>query len=195
MRLCRQFFGEKAIGSEAVKQLAKDLHDRDLDIGWAVGRILRSRLFFADANLSTRVLSPVEFTAGAVRALELFNPAPSTLALADWSARMGQDLFEPPNVGGWPGGRAWIHTRGLVARANYAAALISGPSAGRPLVYNPAELPKKYGFGTDRNAILAFHHRLIFGTGPPADTRRRLDGIEASKIVFALLSSSEAQLG
>ena len=73
--------------------------------------VLRSQAFFADANIGTRVLGPVEYVVGAARALEMFDPAPSTLALADWSAGMGQDLFEPPNVGGWPGGRAWITPR------------------------------------------------------------------------------------
>ena len=72
--------------------------------------MLRSRLFFDAANLGDHV-DPIEFVLGAVRALEMFDPAPSTLVLADWCGRLGQDLFYPPNVGGWPGGRAWITTR------------------------------------------------------------------------------------
>ena len=40
--------------------------------------------------------------------------------------RMGQELFFPPNVGGWPGGRSWLSGRAVVARANFAAALASG---------------------------------------------------------------------
>ena len=43
--------------------------------------------------------------------------------LAEWTARLGQELFFPPNVGGWPGGRRWLSGRGIVARANFAAAL------------------------------------------------------------------------
>ena len=108
------------------------MHEHDLDIGWAVGTILKSRLFFADANVRMRVTAPAEFVASAARALGLFDPAPSTLALADWSARMGQNLFDPPNVGGWPGGREWISSRALIARANYASAIVEGPNAGRP---------------------------------------------------------------
>src|SRR5205823_4358959 len=145
LKLCNQFFGENAIPPAAVEALGRDLREHDLDMGWAVGVILRSRLFFAHDNLGTRVLSPVEYLVGAVRALEMLEPPPSTLALADWSARMGQDLFDPPNVGGWPGGRAWLHTRGIVARTNYAAALISGRNVGRTSPYDPAALPKKYG--------------------------------------------------
>ena len=194
-KLCRQFFGEKGIEPSAVKALAAGLRDRDLDVGWAVGTILRSRLFFADANVGNRVLGPVEFVVGAARALGLFDPPPSTLALTDWSARMGQDVFDPPNVGGWPGGRAWLHTRSMIARANYAAALISGPNAGRPTAYDPCVLPRQHGFGSDSGAVLTFHHRLLFGTDPTAAIRKRVDGVEGGKIVATMLSFPEVQLG
>jgi uncharacterized protein (DUF1800 family) len=194
-KLCRLYFGEKAVPPDAVRALAAGLREHDLDIGWAAGVVLKSKLFFGDANLGTRVLSPVEFVVGTARALELFDPAPSTLALADWSARMAQDLFDPPNVGGWPGGRAWAHARSMIARANYAAAVVAGPNAGRPRPYDSAALPKKYGLGTDSDAVLAYHHRMLFGTDAPADVRRRVSGIGGGKMVSVLLSSPEAQLG
>ena len=38
-------------------------------------------------------------------------------------ARMGQDLFNPPSVKGWDGGRAWISTSSLFERFNFAAAV------------------------------------------------------------------------
>jgi uncharacterized protein (DUF1800 family) len=193
-KLCRLFFGETAVVPEAVTGLATALFDHELNIGWAVGTILKSRAFFADANLGTRVLSPVEYVVGSARALEMFDPAPSTLALADWSARIGQDLFEPPNVGGWPGGRAWIHTRGLVARANYAAALVDGGNAGRPSPYDLTALPRKYGFGADTDSVLTFHHRLLFGTDPTSEARHRGTEAGGGKAVIILLSSPQALL-
>ena len=93
--------------------------------------MLRSEAFFAEANLGRRVLSPVEYVVGAVRALELDDPPPSTVALAGEIALMGQDLFYPPNVGGWPGGRGWLEPRALVRRANFAAALVAARIPGR----------------------------------------------------------------
>src|SRR5262249_39599134 len=126
---------------------------------------------------------------------EMSDPAPSTLALADWCERIGQDLFDPPNVGGWLGGRAWLHTRGMIARANFAAALIAGPGCGRAAAYDPGALPGKYGFGSDPAAVLTFHHRLLFGTDPGDELRQRLGGTDGRKVVVALLSSPEGQLG
>src|SRR5581483_10915285 len=148
-RLCGLFFGEGAIGRDARTALADDLRAHRLDIGRAVATILRSKVFFAPANLSNRILGPVETVVGAARALELFDPPPSTLALADWAARLGQDLFYPPNVGGWPGGRAWITTRSAVGRANFAAALVGGPGVGRPGPFDAAALAGKHGRGRD----------------------------------------------
>jgi uncharacterized protein (DUF1800 family) len=194
-KLCRQFFGDGAVPPAAVAALAAGLREHDLDVGWAVGTVLKARLFFAEANLGTRVLGPVEFVVGAARALELFDPAPSTLALADWSARMGQELFEPPNVGGWPGGRAWLHARGLIARANYTAALLAGPGTGRPELYGAAALPKAYGLASDPAAVLTFHHRLLFGTDPSDELRQRLGGADGRRVVAVLLASPAGQLG
>lgn len=194
-KLVKTFFGEAACPADAVTELASGLRERDLDVGWAAGTVLKSRLFFADANVRTRVTAPAEFVTGAARALGLFDPAPSTLALADWSARMGHDLFDPPNVGGWPGGREWVSSRALVARANYAAALVGGPNAGRPDAYDPAAAAKAAGFGTARADLLAYHHRLLCGTDPTAELVTRLAPLDGRKLVTALLSSPEAQLG
>jgi uncharacterized protein (DUF1800 family) len=190
-KLCRQFFGEKGVPAEARKALADGLRERDLDLRWAVTTILKSRAFNARENLGNRVLAPVEFVVGAVRALGLFEPPPSTLALADWSARMGQDLFEPPNVGGWPSGRGWIHPRSLIARANFAAALVNGRHAGRPLAYDPGAAAKAAGFD-GATGILTYHHRLLFGVDPSGEMRRRLAG---ANVATVLLSSPEGQLG
>ncbi|HJZ58642.1 MAG TPA: DUF1800 family protein, partial [Gemmataceae bacterium] len=146
-------------------------------------------------NVRSRVLGPVEFVVGSARALGLVDPAPSTLALADWSARLGQDVLDPPNVGGWPGGRAWISTRTMIGRANYVTALLAGPSAGRPTAYDPTALPRKHGFGADAPGVLTFHHRLLFGTDPTDDVRRRAAGLDGLKVVGMLLASPEGQLG
>ena len=39
---------------------------------------------------------------------------------------MGQALFAPPNVKGWAGGQAWLNTATLLARHNFAHALVNG---------------------------------------------------------------------
>ena len=104
-RLTNEFCGEGVVDEAALNELADGLRQHNLDIRWAVETILRSELFFRDANIGTRVSDPVSFLLHPLRALECGRDPPSTLVLAEWVARMGQDLFHPPNVGGWTGGR------------------------------------------------------------------------------------------
>lgn len=125
-RLCDQFMGEGVVSGAAISELASGLRKHDLDTGWAVETILRSELFFSEANIGSRVLSPVEFVAGSVRSLELLDKPPSTLILAEWCTRLGQDLFRPPNVAGWAGGRNWLTSRTIIGRSNFAVALAWG---------------------------------------------------------------------
>ena len=69
------------------------------------------------------------------RALECFDPPPSSLVLGEWAARLGQDLFYPPNVGGWKGGRDWLTSQAIIGRANYAAGGIDNKPPGIFWVY------------------------------------------------------------
>jgi uncharacterized protein (DUF1800 family) len=180
--------------------LAEGLRQRQLDIAWAVETVLRSRLFFAEDNLGNRVLGPVEYVVGAARALELFDPPSSTLVLAEWCGRLGQDLFYPPNVGGWPGGRAWLTTRALVGRANYAAALVEGRLVGRPGPMDAVALAKRHG----QDDIVAFYTRLLLGAEPTPEWRQRIaaaldagaadEGEKARKMVALILAMPEAQI-
>jgi uncharacterized protein (DUF1800 family) len=173
-RLCELFLGEGAYGADDVRALAAGLRERRLDVGWAVETVLRSRAFFADKNLGTRVLGPVEFVVGAARAMELFDPAPSTLVLAEFMANLGMDLFHPPNVGGWPGGRAWLSTRAAVGRCNYAAALLEGEGVGLPGAPDVLALTRRHGRGRDREDVVTFFAELLLGGVPSRAWRERL---------------------
>jgi uncharacterized protein (DUF1800 family) len=199
-RVCELFLGEKALKNADVGALADGLRKRNLDMGWAVETVLRSRTFFAEENLGNRVLGPVEYVIGSARALELFDPPSSTLVLAEWCGRLGQDLFYPPNVGGWLGGRAWLTTRSLIGRANYAAALVDGKRVGRPGPMDALGLPRSHG----EKDVVAFSTRLLLGTEPAPAWRARLaaavdpkltDEAETARRTMALiLAMPEAQV-
>ncbi len=134
-RLTNEFFGTGVVDDSALDELAEGLQTHNLDIHWGVGMILRSQLFFSDTNINSRVCDPVTFLIAPLRAIECWRNPPGTLILAEWIERMGQDLFSPPNVGGWAGGKSWLSTRTVVARANYASVLVEGRLA------NPIQPP------------------------------------------------------
>jgi hypothetical protein len=85
--------------------------------------------------------------------------------LADWVTRVGQDLFYPPNVGGWPGGRWWITAFALVGRDNYAAALVEGELWGEPRPFDALGLARRHGRGRDFETALGFYAELLLGAG------------------------------
>ncbi len=186
-RLCHEFFGEGVVDDRAIDALAEGLRAHDLDIGWGVATVLRSRLFFDAANLGRRIASPIDYVLGAVRALEMLDPAPSTPVLADWCGRLGQDLFYPPNVGGWTGGRNWITTRSALGRANFAAALVGGESVGLGTSFDPIALAARHGQG--RNP--SFFAQLLLGADGP-EVPLDAPG-PARQALVRLLASPEAQ--
>jgi hypothetical protein len=203
-RLCEHILGEGAVDAAAVRSLAAGLRRRNLDIGWAVGTVLRSRAFFAEANLGTRILGPAEFVVGAARVLELFDPPPSTLILAEFISHLGQNLFHPPNVGGWPGGRDWMSARGAVGRSNCAAALLEGEPMGRPAAFDPLALARRHGRGADLESAVTFFAELFLGSPPAPPWREKLLAALGRKpaltpktlrwVVQIILASPDAQL-
>jgi uncharacterized protein (DUF1800 family) len=78
--------------------------------------LLLSPVFWQPATRGTLVRSPVELVVGTIRQFEFryADPLPFSVAVA----QLGQNLFNPPNVKGWPGGDAWINSSSLLARKN-----------------------------------------------------------------------------
>jgi len=75
----------------------------------------------------------VEYVLGAVQAVYRryreeeadYRSLPQRVLVGRLGA-MGQSLFAPPNVKGWPGGPSWLNTSTLLERDNYAGALAMG---------------------------------------------------------------------
>jgi uncharacterized protein (DUF1800 family) len=200
-RLCGLFMGEHAVDALAVDALAVGLRDHHLDIGWGVETILRSQAFFASTNIRTRVLGPAEFAIGACRMLLPLSPPPSTLPLAGWIRQLGQDLFNPPNVGGWPEGRPWLNGKSIIARTKFAAAVVDGRSIGLPAPIDAAAMAREQGRTTSFDAILDATSTLLHGSPLSPQERRRLaprisDQTPESlrRAVALVVASSQSQL-
>jgi uncharacterized protein (DUF1800 family) len=121
-KLVRFFvFDEPAPSEGLLEPLAEDLR-QDWDVGRVVTRILVSNLFYE--SIGRKVRSPVEMAVGLLRALQ---GTTDTQALAGELDQLGHALFYPPNVKGWDGGRTWINTSTLVARANLVRGIVTHP--------------------------------------------------------------------
>ncbi|WP_165227492.1 DUF1800 domain-containing protein [Aquisphaera insulae] len=98
----------------------------DVDVRKGIEIILSSRIFHSEAVRGRRVKSPVDFAIGLVRASGWRRPAPDPATIDVHLVRMGQTLFDPPSVAGWPGGFSWLGAPWLIARANFVAEATAG---------------------------------------------------------------------
>ena len=191
-RICQHLLGESMMNDQVIEELAKGIRYYDLNIAWGVREILRSELFFSDQNMLGRVVSPVEFIIGAARALEIVEPPPSTWLLAEWGKRLGEDLFNPPNVFGWPGGRAWLTSRALIGRANFAKALVEGELTMEKKPFDARVLAAKYGF-VKENEVGDFYSQLLLGRSPMPKQFSSIAS-DPQRLVTAILGSPEGQI-
>ncbi len=115
-KLWREFVSVE-LDPREITRIAQILRGQDYDIKAALRALLLSPPFWAPGNRGTLVKSPVELVVGTLKQLEL---APdSAMPFAVVAAGMGQNLFSPPNVKGWPGGVAWINSNTLLARKQF----------------------------------------------------------------------------
>jgi uncharacterized protein (DUF1800 family) len=93
------------------------------EIAPVVRYVLTSPWFNDPSMRYTRFSWPAEFV---VRAMKEAGWQGFSLDKArSPMANMGQLLFEPPNVGGWPLGTNWFSTGTMLARTNFASALVT----------------------------------------------------------------------
>jgi uncharacterized protein (DUF1800 family) len=125
---------EKSVPPDSLLEpLCESFRKSDYDIAGLVRTILASRHFYSGHAFRQRVKGPVEYVLGAVQAVYRrygeeradYRPLPQRALVARLDA-MGQNLFMPPNVKGWPGGPSWLNTSTLLGRDNFAAALAMG---------------------------------------------------------------------
>ena len=104
-----------------VKTLADTFRRSKYDMKTLMRAVFNSPQFAAAKSYRTLVKTPAEFTVHAARALGLSNPAK---LVATAGAGMGQSLFDPPDVGGWPNNESWISSNTVVERVNFVTAAL-----------------------------------------------------------------------
>jgi uncharacterized protein (DUF1800 family) len=155
--LCRKLYrflvSETAEPSpELLAPLAEELRANHDSVGHVVGIILRARHFYEAAARRARLKGPVEFSAGLVRVLEVPRSDVNLLALAVACERQGQELFYPPNVKGWEGGRTWLTSTTMLERGNWVSDVVWGNADLGMKPFDPLEWAKRQGLPPERAA-------------------------------------------
>ncbi len=102
-----------------VQAMADLLVQNNFSIKPVMSALLKSAHFFDNANIGAQIKTPAEFSVGFARQI-----APK-LNIDTTMVSLGQTLFNPPNVSGWPGWHDWITTTTYPVRANVATAAIA----------------------------------------------------------------------
>jgi uncharacterized protein (DUF1800 family) len=102
-----------------VKSLGDTFRRSKYDMKTLMRTLFMSPEFSSAQNYRTLVKSPTEFMVHAARALG----APSlSKVIAAAGSGMGQSLFDPPDVSGWPNNSSWVSSSTAVARVNFVTA-------------------------------------------------------------------------
>ncbi|MBV8529823.1 MAG: DUF1800 domain-containing protein [Candidatus Eremiobacteraeota bacterium] len=179
---CARFFAASLLSwfvyddpePELVERVAVLLRRHDFELSPVVGTILSSNLFYSPRAYRALVKSPVEFVVGTYRTLGV--PALDESALPAL-AQMGQRLFFPPSVAGWPGGQNWLTSGTMIARQNFLTRLLGSQTLAssswlRSLPVAASGATRMLGHvilqGDVAPAALAELHGYLSGTGSAA---------------------------
>ncbi|NBC49463.1 MAG: DUF1800 family protein [Gammaproteobacteria bacterium] len=141
-KLWREFISPEP-DAETVKRLARDFRANHYSIKPLLRALLNAPAFWHPANRGLLIKSPVEFLIGLERQLALTPIEPQRAVKV--SARLGQDLFNPPTVEGWSGGKTWLDAHTLLERQRIARSWSRPPSktANAQACSQPAKATKR----------------------------------------------------
>ncbi len=105
-----------------VNRMADQFRSSGYDMKTLMRAVLTSPEFSAAASYRSLVKSPTEFMVHAARAL---GTASLARLIAGAGSGMGQTLFDPPDVNGWPNNESWISSNTVVERVNFATSVIA----------------------------------------------------------------------
>ncbi len=120
-----QFFVHENPSTAELQPMIDAYYHSNHSIMAVMRAMFNSPAFFSPAAYRSRIKSPVEFVVGAIRQLDIETQGQG---LSNAMTQMGQTIFNPPNVAGWPGDQAsdnWMSTSTWLARVNFIDAIFN----------------------------------------------------------------------
>lgn len=217
---CRFYLSDTPLPPELLQSLADLWRDSGYSITALCKTVFASQLFYQPEYAGNLIKSPEHFFLGLLQDFDL-DLSPLSRDTIRPLRTMGQAFFNPPNVRGWVGGKAWINAATLAARRQTIEAILY-PSKNRNLNADEsaalerdlASGPKRYALenlDTLRKAlpadspVTAALASRLFASGapsaidpiPPQLAERRvgdLDDDTLRELLYALLDSPSYHL-
>lgn len=109
-----KFFVNEKPDAQIIADLSQKFYDSNYDIKKLLTSIFTADWFYKEENIGTKIKSPIELMTGIMRILPMQVQNPKNLIV--YQKLLGQMLFYPPNVAGWPSGKSWIDSSTLMLR-------------------------------------------------------------------------------
>lgn len=131
---------DDTVETDVIIPMATVLQNSNYDIAPALSVLLKSEHFFDTVNQACYIKSPFDMIVGTLREFNVSFPAytnyatgyPLFYSLYQNAAAMQQDLFQPPDVSGWPSYyqepmhyELWVNSNSLPRRADFTDALVN----------------------------------------------------------------------
>jgi uncharacterized protein (DUF1800 family) len=121
-----KFLVGSSIEKKQLELLAADFYRSGLDISALLRSILTADWFYQQQYYGVKIKSPVEWMVGIRRTLPMEDNKNEWQLIIQ--KLLGQVLFFPPNVAGWPGGTNWIDSSTLMYRLRWPMILLQNYS-------------------------------------------------------------------
>jgi uncharacterized protein (DUF1800 family) len=124
MELAQRFVADEPPQS-LVDRMAQTFTKTDGDLRAVLETMFTSPEFFSEGAWQSKIKSPLEMVASAVRALN--SDTNDTFTLVQKVSDLGEPLYSKLEPTGYPNtGALWLSTSGLLGRMNFSTALVSG---------------------------------------------------------------------
>ncbi len=124
---------------QVIDGLAASFQSANWELMPVLKQLFKSEHFFDEQFFNARLKNPMEAMIPLLKAAAV-QPADVSdnwwNAMAYWSTLLGQEIFNPPNVAGWPGYRAWLNESTLTARWKFCGSVAYFLSTKEPLREN-----------------------------------------------------------
>ncbi len=118
-----RYFVREDLSPELKRKLGAVLRQSHYEIAPLLETVFLSRDFYSPASVATQIKSPVQLVVSTYKKLGLAS-VPGVPDFNSATGPLGQQLYSPPTVAGWAGGRSWITPGLLLERGNFARDLL-----------------------------------------------------------------------
>ncbi|HEU5316864.1 MAG TPA: DUF1800 domain-containing protein [Chloroflexota bacterium] len=122
--------------------------------------MFKSPEFYSPRAYRSLVKGPVDYVVGMIRS---FKVTVGGANLPGVTTRMGQALFNPPNVAGWPGGVNWLNTTTWVERVNFANHVVTARNDTNTMAPQLSLMLEREGLRTPEQVVEYFGAFLLDG--------------------------------